>query len=200
MTLTIDDKRVFLSGPVKLTGYQAILRSSKFGYSLSATIPDDCVELLEQDRETSLEWCNKKLKNPKRSTLKPEPWIEDEETPGNIRLKFSWNEETKPTVMDSECTPITDEGIPLFGGCTVRLIFKQKPYILKDGVTYGTSLKLQGVQVLQLNRDGVGTDSGDLTEEDIANLFTVDQAHGLDADEAEFSRKAALETDEDSDF
>ena len=192
MTLTIDDKRIFLSGPVKLNGYQAILKPSKYGYSLSASISDDCIGLLEQDRETSLEWCNKKLKNPKRSTLKPEPWVEDEVTPGCLRLKFSWNEDTKPQVMDSNCEPITDEGIPLYGGCTVRLIFKQKPYILKDGVTYGTSLKLKGVQVLQLSRAGVGTDNGDLTDEDIANLFTVDQSHGLDADEAAFDRKAEL--------
>ena len=49
--------------------------------------------------------------------------------------------------------------------------FYQKPYILRDGVTYGSSLKLVGVQVVELNSSAAGTDSGDLNETQVADLF-----------------------------
>ena len=200
MTLTITDKRVFVSGPVKLHGYQAVLKPSKFGYSLSALLPEDDVPLLETDREESLKWATSKLQNPKRSVLKPEPWEELNEAPGYVKVKFSWNEDNKPVVYDSDNIKIEDEGLPLYSDAVVRLVFKQKPYILKDGVTYGTSLKVSGIQVLSLNRQGVGTDSGDLTEDDVANLFKVSQANGLDAEEVKDSRKLAVQGDDDTDF
>ena len=56
--------------PVILEGYQAVLKPSKFGYSLSAIVDTDMVANLEEDRTESLEWAQSKLKNPKRSTLK----------------------------------------------------------------------------------------------------------------------------------
>ena len=200
MTLTITDQRIVVSGPVKLHGYQAVLKPSKFGYSLSALLPEADVPLLETDREESLKWATSKLQNPKRSVLKPEPWEELDEAPGYVKVKFSWNEDNKPVVYDSDNAKIEDEGLPLYSDAVVRLVFKQKPYILKDGVTYGTSLKVSGVQVLSLNKPGVGIDSGDLTEDDVANLFKVSQVNGLDADELKASKEAAVQDDEDSDF
>ena len=47
------------------------------------------------------------LKNPKRSVAKPEPW--EEVTDGVYKIKFSWNEENKPPIVDTEGTVITDE-------------------------------------------------------------------------------------------
>ena len=154
--------------PVVLEGYQAILKPSKFGYSLGALIDEKLVEVLEQDRTETIKWAESKLKNPKRSTLKPEPW--EEVTEGKYQVKFSWNDETRPPVVDSEGTLITNEDTPLYGGSKVKLAFHQKPYILKDGVTYGTSLKLVGVQVIALNTSA-GVDTGDMDETDVAELF-----------------------------
>lgn len=154
--------------PVVLEGYQAVLKPSKFGYSLSALVDKQLVEILEADRTETLKWAESKLKNPKRSTLKPEPWEEVAE--GKYKVKFSWNEETRPPVVDTEGTPITDESTPLYSGSTVKLAFRQKPYILKDGVTYGTSLKLVGIQVITLN-GAAGVDRGDLDETEVAALF-----------------------------
>ena len=51
--------------PVVLEGYQAILKPSKFGYSLSAIIDQKLVEVLEADRAETLKWAESKLKNPK---------------------------------------------------------------------------------------------------------------------------------------
>ena len=135
--------------PVVLEGYQAVMKPSKFGHSLSAIIGDDMVSKLEADRTDTLKWAESKLKNPKRSTLKPEPW--EEVADGQYKIKFSWKEDAKPPVVDTEGTPVTDEATPVYSGSKVKLAFYQKPYILKDGVTYGTSLKLVGVQLVSLS-------------------------------------------------
>ena len=148
--------------PVILDGYQAVMKPSKFGYSLTALVGEDLVSQLEPDREESLKWAEGKLKNPKRSVLKPEPWEEVAE--GKYKVKFSWQEDNRPPVV------ITDENLPIYGGARCKLAFKQKPYILKDGITYGTSLKLVGVQLVALNTDA-GVDGGDLSSADVADLF-----------------------------
>ena len=154
--------------PVVLEGFQAILKPSKFGYSLATTVDENMIEKLEADRTESLKWAESKLKNPKRSTLKPEPW--EEVANGVYKIKFSWNEETKPPVVDTEGTPVTDTDTPVYSGSTVKLAFYQKPYILRDGVTYGTSLKLVGVQLVSLN-SAAGVDTGDMNTDDVAALF-----------------------------
>ncbi len=154
--------------PVILEGYQAVMKPSKFGYSLATVIDQDYDDKLEEDRVETLKWCESKLKNPKRSVCKPEPWEEVSE--GKYKIKFSWNEETRPPVVDTEGTPITDEGIPIYSGSAVKVAFYQKPYILKDGVTYGTTLKCQGVQIVSLNSTA-GVDTGDMNTTDVAALF-----------------------------
>ena len=154
--------------PVTLEGYQAVLKPSKFGYSLSAVIPQNIVDDLETEREDNVKWCLSKVKNPRRAVCKPEPWEEVSE--GMYKVKFSWKEENRPPIYDMEGTQITDINTPLYSGSLVKLAFFQKPYILKDGETYGTSLKLVGVQVKALNGQA-GVDTGDMSEADVAALF-----------------------------
>tara|TARA_B100001250_G_scaffold26152_1_gene21606 strand:- start:502 stop:1080 length:579 start_codon:yes stop_codon:yes gene_type:complete len=154
--------------PVTLDGFQAILAPSKFGYSLSAIVCEDIVDTLEKERDDVLKWAQSKLKNPKRATLKPTPWEEVSE--GKYKLKFSWNEENRPPVVDTEGTLLNDAKTPLYGGSTVKLGFYQKPYILRDGVTYGSSLKLVGIQVVSVKSEA-GVDTGDLDANEVAELF-----------------------------
>ena len=154
--------------PVTLEGFQAVLAPSKFGYSLSAIVDTDTIDKLETERSEVLKWAESKLKNPKRSTLKPEPWEEVAE--GKYKIKFSWNEDTRPPVVDTEGTQVTDTKTPLYAGSTVKLGFYQKPYILRDGVTYGSSLKLVGVQVVSVKGEA-GVDTGDLDADAVAELF-----------------------------
>lgn len=155
--------------PVVLEGYQAVLQPSKFGFSLKTVVGQDMIDQLENDRTESLKWCESKLKNPKRSVLRPEPW--EEVSDGQYSVKFSWKEEdAKPPVVDTEGTAITDTRTPLFEGSKVKLAFWQKPYILPDGVTYGTSLKLHGIQVISCSSQA-GVDTGDMAPEDVAQLF-----------------------------
>ena len=157
-----------VTSEIKLEGFQAILEPGKFGYSLAAVVDDKLINVLETERAEVLKWAESKLKNPKRATLKPTPWEEVAE--GKYKIKFSWSEDRKPPVVDTEGTVIANSKTPLYGGSTVKLAFFQKPYIMKDGVTYGSSLKLQGVQVVKLNAEaGVSVD--DLSNKQVADLF-----------------------------
>jgi hypothetical protein len=154
--------------PVILEGYQAVLKPSKFGYSLGTLINQEMIDVLEEDRVQSLEWAKSKLKNPRRSVLKPEPW--EEVSKDKYKIKFSWNEDNRPPVVDTEGTQLTDSNLPLYAGSTVKLGFYQKPYILRDGVTYGSSLKLVGVQVVSVKGEA-GVDTGDMDVSAVAELF-----------------------------
>jgi len=177
--------------PVVLEGYQAVLKPSKFGYSLAALVDQSMVDVLEDDRVESLKWAETKLKNPKRSTLKPEPW--EEVTEGQYKVKFSWNEESRPPVVDTEGTVIDDDNTPMYAGSRVKLAFYQKPYILRDGVTYGTSLKLVGVQLVSLNT-AAGVDTGDMSPENVAALFG--KTEGFKASEPNVTPTETAEQDD----
>ena len=154
--------------PVVLEGYQAVMKPSQFGYSLKAVVGQDLIDKLEEERVECLKWAESKLKNPKRASLKIEPWEEIDN--GKYIIKFSWSEDKRPPVVDTEGTPITDPNTPVYSGSTVKLGFIQKPYLLRDGVSYGTSLKLSGVQVITI-KGGAGIDTGDLDESGVAELF-----------------------------
>ena len=68
----------------------------------------------------------------------------------------------------------------LFSGSKVNLAFYQKPYILKDGVTYGTSLKLQAVQIISAG-SSAGVDVGDSTSnEEAVALFAKQKGYKVD--------------------
>ena len=161
-------KNVPVTDEIKLEGFQAILEPGKFGYSLSAVVDEKVIDELETERKDVLKWAESKLKNPKRATLKPTPWEEVAE--GRYKIKFSWGEDKRPPVVDTEGSPVTDTKTPLYGGSTVKLGYYQKPYILRDGVTYGSSLKLVGVQVVKLNTEA-GVKEDELSTDQVADLF-----------------------------
>ena len=186
-------KTIVTQKPVTLDGYQAVMKPSKFGYSLGTIFDEQLIQQLEDDRVEVLKWCESKLKNPKRATLKPEPWEEVAE--GQYKVKFSWTEDNCPTIVDSEGTVINNTTLPVYSGTTVKLAFFQKPYILKDGVTYGTSLKLKGIQIISLS-SAAGVDAGDMADEDVAELFG--KTKGYKANDPNVTPSPI--SDEDSDF
>lgn len=152
--------------PCLLEGYQGVFKPGKFGKcNLSAIIPKETIEALEEERPGLLDWGRSKHKNPRRATEKVEPW---EELPnGSFLCKFSWKPEQAPPIVDTQGTVIVEE-LPLYSGSTVKLAFFQKPYATPDA--YGTTLKLQGIQVISLS-SGAGTDVGDLDSEAVADMF-----------------------------
>ena len=179
--------------PVTLEGYQAILKPSKFGYSLKAVVGSDVVEALEEERADCLKWAESKLKNPKRSTCRPEPCEEVADV--KFIIKFSWAEDKRPPVVDTEGTPITNIDTPVYEGSKVKLGFHQKPYILRDGVTYGTSLKLSGVQIVSIQA-GAGVDTGDLDEDGVADLFGKTSGFKTDDPNVTPSMEVVVEDDD----
>ena len=178
--------------PVTLAGYQAVLKPSQYGYSLRAEVGQELIDTLEEERVECLKWAESKLKNPKRSTLRPEPW--EEVAKGKYIIKFSWAEDKKPPIVDTEGTPITDVNTPVYEGSQVKLGFIQKPYLLRDGVTYGTSLKISGIQVVTVNGTA-GVDSGDLDESSAAELFGKCKGYKADS-----PNPVRVETVNDDDF
>lgn len=154
------------SEPVFLDGFQAILKPSKHGYSLKCVIEDEnLIDALNEERAEILKGVEAKLKNPKRATRKPEPW--EEVAQNKWTLKFSWDENSRPTVVDAEGTLVTKDSLPVYSGSKVRVAFIQRGYVLKDGVTYGTSVKLSGIQIVSLNSSGIPS----LTGGEAAELF-----------------------------
>ncbi len=179
--------------PVVLEGYQAVMKPSQYGYSLRAVVGKDMIEKLAEEREECLKWAESKLLNPKRSTLKVEPW--EEVADGKYIIKFSWSEDKRPPVVDTEGVPVTDAKTPLYAGSTVKLGFYQKPYILRDGVTYGSSLKLVGVQVVSVKGEA-GVDTGDLDANEVAELFGT--TTGFKTNDPNVT--PTISTDEEEDF
>ena len=158
--------------PVTLEGYQAILKPGEWGYKLAALVDENLIKTLEEERESALEWARSKAKNPKRVTVKPEPWEELDNQKGTYHLRFSWRDGDKiiPVVVDTEGTQIKDTDTPVYSGSKVKLAFFQKPYVLPSG-DIGTSLKLKAVQVVSLNSGACVVDNGDMTAEDASELF-----------------------------
>ena len=162
------------------------MKPSQYGYSLRAVVGKDLIDTLEEERVECLKWAESKLKNPKRSSLKPEPW--EEVSDGKYIIKFSWSEDKRPPVVDTEGTPINDANTPVYAGSTVKLGFIQKPYLLRDGISYGTSLKLSGVQLVTI-QGGAGIDTGDLDQAGVAELFG--KTSGFKAGEPNVETEAA---------
>ena len=188
-------KNVHVTDAIKLEGFQAILEPGKFGYSLAAIVGTSIIDALETERQAVLKWAESKLKNPKRATLKPTPW--EEVADGKFKIKFSWGEDKKPPVVDTEGTPVTDAKTPIYGGSTVKLGFFQKPYILKDGVTYGSSLKLVGVQVVEIAGSAAGVDADSMDDKEVADLFGKTEGFVAKATAPESADEDSIEEEED---
>ena len=183
--------------PVTLEGYQAILKPGEWGYKLAALVDEKLIKDLEAERESALEWARSKAKNPRRVTVKPEPWEELQTQKGTYQLRFTWKDGDKffPVVVDTEGTKIEDIETPVYSGSKVKLAFFQKPYILPAG-DIGTSLKLKAVQVVSLNSGAGVVDTGDLTPEAAAELFGETKGFKVEAPNVEAS-PCSVEPDDD---
>ena len=158
---------------------------------------NEIVKELEEEREGALEWAKSKAKNPKRVSIKPEPWEEVETQPGMYQVKFSWRDGDKfiPVVVDTEGTQITDKETPIYNGSKVKIAFFQKPYVLPTG-DIGTSLKLKAIQVVSLNSGAGVVDDGDLTAEDAAKLFGASTGFKVDSPNVD-ATPSSVEEDDD---
>ncbi len=153
--------------PVMLEGFQAVMKPSQYGFCLSAILDQGVIDVLEEERVGALKWAKSKLKNPRKATLKPEPWEEVSE--GKYKVVFRWKEGQCPPIVDTEGVQITDVNIPIYSGSQMKLAFYQKPYTMPDG-SYGTTMKMIAAQLVALSADAA-VDVGDMTPDDVSNLF-----------------------------
>ena len=133
-----------------------------FAYKL----PGAVLEQAESDREELLTWARTKVDNPKRVALNPAKWDEQGV------CKFSYGGDTgrpSPVFVDTDGQPIEKAVLrDLRKGTKVRLIVQQSPYTKP---AMGTTLKVLGVQVIELVSGNGAVDSGDLSAEDVAGIF-----------------------------
>ena len=185
--------------PVTLDGFQAILKPGEWGYKLSALVKGDLITKLEEERESALEGARSKSKNPKRVTVKPEPWEELDNQQGAYHIRFSWRDGDKlvPVIVDTEGTAIKDTDTPIYSGSKVKLAFFQKPYVLPTG-DIGTSLKLKPVQLISLNSGAGVVDNGDMTADQAADLFGKTQ--GFKVEDPNVEAAGTPSSVEDDDF
>lgn len=132
----------------------------------SYRLPDAVLAQAEADREELLEWAKTKVENPKRVALNPPKW--DEEGV----CKYSYGGDTgrpDPVFVDTDGAPIEKSVLQsVRKGTKVRLIVQQSPYT-KPSI--GTTLKVLGVQIIELAAGNGLVDSGDLSADDVAEIF-----------------------------
>ena len=155
----------------ELTGFVSVGEDSgrynnrTFAY----TIPAKQLEQMESDREELLEWAKSKASG--RVQVAMTPW----DDAGVCKYTYGAGDGTRkakpePVFVDSNGDPL-DKSILLGvrGGSKVNLIVQQKPYAM--GPNVGTSMRVVGVQIVELVSGNGTADSGDLSVEDVAAMF-----------------------------
>ena len=154
--------------------------SGKFNNRTFAyAIPHDTLAQVEADREELIKWAKSKASGRVQEAMTP--W----DDAGLCKYTYgagdgSRKPKPEPVFVDTTGDPISREVLKTVrGGTKVNLIVDQKPYAM--GPNVGTSMRVVGVQIVELVSGNGAVDSGDLSVEDVAALFgTVD---GFKADE-----------------
>lgn len=150
-------------------------------YSVNVLIPEtEAVELCEyldglvQQRYAEEVKAKPKLKNGLSTKAPYEPEYDQNGDPtGNIEFKLKLKAkvqardgstyEQKPIVVDAKRTPI-DAGTNVGNGSVIKAAYEPIPYMMASTKQVGVSLRLKGVQVLELVEYGNGSSMFD--EED----------------------------------
>lgn len=161
-----------------------------FGYKFDA----ETLAQAETDREELLKWARSKASGRVQEALSP--W--DEEG----LCKYTYGEgdgsrkgKPEPIFVDTD-GEVIDRAVlkDVRRGTKVRLIVQQKPYSM--GPNIGTSLRVLGVQIIELNTGNGAVDSGDLSVDDVNELFG--KVDGFKASDPQVRKAEALVGDGDS--
>lgn len=161
-----------------------------FGYKFDA----DTLAQAETDREELLRWAKSKATGRTQEALSP--WDET----GFCKYTYGEGDGTRkgkpePVFVDSD-GELIDRNVlrDVRKGTKVRLIVQQKPYAM--GPNIGTSLRVLGVQIIELATGNGAVDSGDLTVEDVNDLFG--KVDGFKASDPQVRKAEAVVGDGDS--
>ena len=164
-----------------------------FAYS----IPHDTLTKVEEDREELIKWAKSKASGRVQEAMTP--WDDN----GVCKYTYgagdgSRKPKPEPVFIDTDGGPISKEILKsVRKGTKVNIIVDQKPYAM--GPNVGTSMRVIGVQIVELVSGNGSVDSGDLSVEDVAALFG--SVEGFKADEpAVRDARPAASTEDSYDF
>ena len=181
--------------PTKLEGFIRVDEDGgKFNNrGFEFTIPADHLSKIESDRTDLIEWI--KSKETKRLAEGLPVW----DDAGVIKYSYgkgdgSRKAKPEPVFVDADGKPCTKETLKAVRkGTKVNVILQQKPYAMG---TFNTSIRVIGVQIVELATGNGAVDSGDLSVEDVAALFgSVD---GFKQDDPQVRQVEATESTGDS--
>lgn len=179
-----------------LSGFIAIAEDTgKFNNRTFAyTIPSDVLAQVEADREELLKWA--KSKSTGRTQAAMEPWTEE----GVCKYTYGQGDGSRkpkpePVFVDTDGQPVVKSVLEsVRKGTKVNIIVDQKPYSM--GPNIGTSMRVIGVQIVELVSGNGSVDSGDLSVDDVAAMFgSVD---GFKADSPAVRDARPAESTEDN--
>lgn len=163
-----------------------------FAYKL----PADVLAQAESDREELLQWAKSKAKGRVQQAI--EPWDEE----GLCKYTYGKGDGTRkekpaPIFVDTEGSAVEASVLQsVRRGTKVRLIVQQKPYSV--GPNIGTTLRVLGVQIVELAAGNGAVDSGDLSVEDVAGIFGTTE--GFKASEPVVRDARAPETTDTNEY
>jgi len=154
-----------------LQGFIAVYEDTgKFNNRTFAyVIPSDVLTQVESDREELITWAKSKATGRVQEAMTP--WDET----GLVKYTYgagdgSRKAKPEPVFVDSTGVPIERAVLKdVRKGTKANIIVDQKPYCMGSNV--GTSMKVIGVQIIELATGNGAVDSGDLSVEEVAGMF-----------------------------
>ena len=144
--------------------------SGKFNNRTFAyAIPHDTLTQVEADRVELIKWAKSKASGRVQEAMTP--W----DDAGVCKYTYgegdgSRKPKPEPVFVDSDGKPVEKSVLlSVRKGTKVNLIVDQKPYAM--GPNVGTSMRVIGVQIIELATGNGAVDSGSLSVEDVAELF-----------------------------
>lgn len=164
--------------------------------SFSFTIPPADLEKIEADRAELISWI--KSKDNKRLPEGLPKWDDN----GVVKYSYgqgdgSYKPKPEPVIVDTDGNPVSKEVLrSIREGTKVNIIIQQKPFAVGS---FNTSIRVIGIQIVELVTSDGAVDSGDLSVEDVASLFG--SVAGFKADEPAVRKAVAAVTGgDDYDF
>ena len=144
--------------------------SGKFNNRTFAyAIPHETLAQVEEDRVELIKWAKSKASGRVQEAMTP--W----DDAGVCKYTYgegdgSRKPKPEPVFVDSDGKPVEKSVLlSVRKGTKVNLIVDQKPYAM--GPNVGTSMRVIGVQIIELATGNGAVDSGSLSVEDVAELF-----------------------------
>ncbi len=152
-------------------GFDAVYQATgKFNNRTFAyVIPSGVLTQVESDRQELITWAKSKATGRVQEAMTP--WDDG----GLCKYTYgagdgSRKAKPEPVFVDATGAPIERAILKdVRKGTKVNIIVDQKPYCMGSNV--GTSMRVVGVQILELATGNGAVDSGDLSVEDVAALF-----------------------------